>query len=280
MQRVGLIGDPVAHSRSPEMQNAAFEELGIDARYELWPTPADGLPARIALLRSPDVLGANVTIPHKLTVMSLLDEIAPSAETVGAVNTIVKRAGRLIGHNTDADGLAAALREIGWDAPEQAMVLGAGGAARAALVALHQLGTRAIRVLARDSASAERLAAAMSRHMTGVSLLWGDLYTEDLTLWQRMLARTEIVINATPLGMAPDDPLPLSDAALDRIPAGTLVMDLVTHDTPLLAAARARQLPALNGLPMLLHQGALAFTLWTGKGAPLEIMRATLDASS
>src|SRR5579875_1135095 len=239
MQRVGLIGDPVAHSRSPEMQNAAFEELGIDARYELWPTPADGLPARIALLRSPDVLGANVTIPHKLTVMSLLDEIAPSAETVGAVNTIVKRAGRLIGHNTDADGLAAALREIGWDAPEQAMVLGAGGAARAALVALHQLGTRAIRVLARDSASAERLAAAMSRHMTGVSLLWGDLYTEDLTLWQRMLARTEIVINATPLGMAPDDPLPLSDAALDRIPAGTLVMDLVTHDTPLLAAARA-----------------------------------------
>jgi shikimate dehydrogenase len=277
MQRVGLIGDPVAHSRSPGMQNAAFDALDIDARYELWPTPAADLAKRITLLRSPDVLGANVTIPHKLAVMSLLDEITPSAQAVGAVNTIINRAGRLIGHNTDADGLADALRAIGWDTLEQALVLGAGGAARAAVVALHQLEVRTICVLARDPAAAERMVSPLAQQMSAAALLWGDLHATDLSMWRRMLVGTDLIINATSLGMSPADPLPLNDAVLDLVHAGTLIMDLITRDTPLLVAARARQLPVLNGLPMLLHQGALAFTLWTGQPAPLDAMRAALQ---
>jgi shikimate dehydrogenase len=278
MQRVGLIGDPVDHSRSPGMQNAAFDALDIDAYYELWPTLVADLAKRIASLRSPGVLGANVTISHKLAVMPLLDEIAPSAQAVGAVNTIINHAGRLIGHNTDADGLADALRAIGWDTLEQALVLGAGGAARAAAVALHQLEVRTICVLARDPATAEHMVSPLAKQMSVAALLWGDLHATDLSMWRRMLAGTDLIINATSLGMSPADPLPLSDAVLDLVHAGTLIMDLITHDTPLLVAARARQLPALNGLPMLLHQGALAFTLWTGQPAPLDAMRAALEA--
>lgn len=276
MLRAGVIGDPVAQSRSPAMQNAAFAALGLDAHYERWLTPAADLPERIASLRADDVLGANVTIPHKLAVVPLLDEIAPSAEAVGAVNTIVREGTRLIGHNTDAEGLAAALLDVGWDGMEQAVVLGAGGAARAAVVALRSLGARTICVLARQPGSACGLVDALAPQMTGVALLWGDLAEPDLILWNRMLASTEIIINATPVGMAVQPGMPLSEAVLDRVRAGTLMLDLITHPTALLAAARARQLPALDGLPMLLHQGALAFTLWTGQRAPLDVMRQAL----
>jgi shikimate dehydrogenase len=276
MLRAGVIGDPVAQSRSPAMQNAAFAALGLDARYERWLTLAVDLPERIASLRADDVLGANVTIPHKLAVMPWLDEIAPSAEIVGAVNTIVCQGARLIGHNTDAEGLAAALLEVGWHGMEQAVVLGAGGAARAAVVALHSLGARAICVLARQPESARLLVDALTDHVTDVALLWGDLAEPDMALWGRMLAGTEIIVNATPVGMASLPGMPLAEAVVDRIHAGTLVLDLITQPTRLLAAARARQLPTLDGLPMLLHQGALAFTLWTGQRAPLDVMRQAL----
>src|SRR5271165_5224971 len=112
MLYAGLIGEPIAHSRSPAMHNAAFAALGIDARYDLWPTTAAELEARVALLRRPEMLGANVTIPHKRTVLSLLDSLDESAAAIGAVNTIVQREGRLIGYNTDGAGLELAVREL------------------------------------------------------------------------------------------------------------------------------------------------------------------------
>jgi shikimate dehydrogenase len=279
MQRVGLIGDPVAHSRSPAMQNAAFVAVGLDARYEVWPTPAAALAQRVAALRAAEVLGANVTVPHKRAIMPLLDAIAPTAQMVGAVNTIVHVDDRLIGHNTDAEGLAAALRAIGWDDVEMGIVLGAGGAARAAAVALQQLGARTVCVLARQPDQARGLTDELAAHLADVALLWGDLAGTDAAVWRRMLAGADILINATPVGMPERPGIPLPDAVLDLMRAGTLVLDLITNDTPLLAAARARELPALNGLPMLLHQGALAFTLWTGQRAPIEVMWRALGQS-
>ncbi len=276
MQRVGLIGDPVAHSRSPAMQNAAFAAVGLTARYEVWPTPPYALAQRAAALRTADVLGANVTIPHKRAIMPLLDELAPTAQAVGAVNTIVHVGDRLVGHNTDAAGLAAALGAIGWDDVEMGIVLGAGGAARAACAALQQVGARTVCVLARQPEAARDLTDELATHLRDVALLWGDLAGTDASVWRRMLANADILINATPVGMAQQPDMPLSAAVLDMVRAGTLVLDLITADTPLLVAARARELPTLNGLPMLLHQGALAFTLWTGQRAPLEVMRTAL----
>jgi shikimate dehydrogenase len=276
MWRVGVIGDPVAHSRSPQMQQAAFDAWHIAARYERWPTTLAELPDRIASLRASEILGANVTIPHKLAVMPLLDELEPEATLIGAVNTIVARQGRLIGTNTDAEGLALALREIGWDHLEQGLILGAGGAARAAIVALHRLGAHTVCVLARNTVAAQGLVETLAPQVLGTALLWGPLGGTERAVWQRMLAGMDIIINATPVGMAATPAMPMSAEQLDLIRAGTLLLDLVTRDTPWLAAARSRELPAINGLPMLLHQGALAFTAWTGQPAPLSVMRAAL----
>lgn len=279
MQRVGLIGDPVAHSRSPRMHQAAFAALGLDARYELWPTTLAELPARIASLRAPDVLGANVTIPHKRAVIALLDDLAPMAQLVGAVNTIVRQGGRLIGDNTDAHGLAAALRLVGWEEVEQGVVLGSGGAARAAIIALHRLGARMVCVMARNGEAAQHIVDTLAPHVPGTSLLWGDLNATEPGVWQRMLAGTEIVVNATSVGMNGVTAMPLSVGTLDQLRAGTLVVDVITAPTALARAAQARELPCMDGLPMLLHQGAQAFTLWTGHPAPLAAMRAALMES-
>jgi shikimate dehydrogenase len=279
MQRLGVIGDPVGQSRSPAMHNAAFAALGLDLRYEAWPTTAAELAGRIVSLRAPDILGANITIPHKAAVMPLLDHLAPSATEVGAVNTIVKTDGALIGHNTDADGLALALRDLGWEHMSQGIVLGAGGAARAAVLALHRVGTRAVCVLARHIDAAQRLIEDLLPQVAGTSLLWGDLAATDLGVWERMLAGTHIIINATPVGMAATPEMPLTPAVLDHVRAGTLIFDCITRETELLREARRRELPALDGVPMLLHQGALAFTLWTGQPAPLAVMRAALQRS-
>ena len=158
--RLGLIGDPVAHSLSPAIQQPALDALGVPARYELWPTPVADLPARIAGLRTADVLGANVTVPHKLAVMALIDEVAPLARRAGAVNTIVNRAGRLVGENTDVPGFAASLAAVCPDPGERpALILGAGGAARAVLLALEGLGVAALAVANRDPERARRFAA-------------------------------------------------------------------------------------------------------------------------
>lgn len=276
--RVGLIGDPVTHSKSPAMQNAAFAALQIPARYEYWPALAAELPERIASLRATDVLGANVTIPHKRAVMPLLDEISEEARVTGAVNTIVRREARLIGHNTDVTGLVAALAEIGWQGMEQAVILGAGGAARAAVVALARLGAGAICVMARSVRAAQDLVLELAPEARHTSLLWGDLAATERHVWRRMLAGTDILVNATPVGMAHAPGTPLDDAVLNLIAAGTLVVECITHDTPLVRAARARELPALNGLPMLVHQGAAAFTLWTNHPAPLDVMRVAAQA--
>lgn len=284
VQLAGLIGDSIAHSPSPAMQNAAFAALGIAARYELWPATAAELPARVRALREPGMLGANVTIPHKLAVVSLLDDLGPSAREVGAVNTIVARGGPLVGHNTDAAGLAAALREAGREHSASGVVLGAGGAARAALVALRRLGARRVTLLARDPAPLRGAGlgtawrATLETGATTFALLpAGPRAPGDVA---DALATADVIVNATPVGSAALPGMPLGADWLGVLPTDALVVDLIASPTAWLAAARALGLATLDGRLMLLWQGALAFSLWTAQPAPLAAMRAALSTAS
>ncbi|HEX5690122.1 MAG TPA: shikimate dehydrogenase, partial [Roseiflexaceae bacterium] len=198
--QVGVIGDPVSHSRSPALHNAAFAELGIAARYELWPTPAAELAARIASLRAPHMLGANVTLPHKLAVLPLLDQIDPDAEAIGAVNTIVRAAdGSLIGANTDAPAFLSALREdAGYDPQGQsAVILGASGAARAAAVALVGAGISRLVVVNRTLERAEELLGDVLSMADADPLLFA-LQFGDPAL-PEALAESTLLVNATSL---------------------------------------------------------------------------------
>jgi shikimate dehydrogenase len=272
---VALLGDPVAHSRSPAMQNAAFAALGLDARYELWHTTAAELAARVAALRADDVLGANVTLPHKSDVLPLLDALEPEAARIGAANTVYKRAdGALVGANTDAPALIAALRdEAGFAARGQAVVvLGASGAARAAVFALLDAGVAQLTLVNRTLARAEGLLADALEHYDDAPPLLA-LAPDDLAL-VGALADAALVVNATSVGWHGDE-TPL-DAAL--ISPGALVYDMVYRPTRLLRDAQARGARTLGGLGMLVRQGALAFERWTGQTAPLAVMEAALKA--
>ncbi|MGH2532026.1 MAG: shikimate dehydrogenase [Thermomicrobiales bacterium] len=265
--RIGLIGDPVAHSISPAMQQPALDALGIPATYELWQTPADDLARRLAFLRDPGTLGANVTVPHKLAVMEHLDDVSALARRAGAVNTIIATDGALTGDNTDVYGFATALTEVCPDAASRgAVILGAGGAARAVVLALEQVGVTRIGIVNRNPDRAARLAAEL--RPTAV-----DIVSSRRDNRHAALAGAEVLINATSLGWHPGD-VPIEPESLDLLPANALVVDLTYRDTDLLRAARERGLPTLDGLSMLVHQGAKALELWTGRPPPVELMMA------
>ena len=259
------------------MQQAALDALGIPARYELWDTPPEDLPARVAALREPEMLGANVTIPHKLAVVPLLDALAQEARVAGAVNTIVReRAGdgvRLVGHNTDIAGLETTFHEAGIALGERrVVVLGAGGAARAVAGMVARAGARRLVVIARRVDAAERLLADVAPR-EGEALALGDLDGVS-----GALAACDLLINCTPVGMEDGRACPIPPRLVERMPGDAFVLDIVytPAETALLRAARAAGLAGVNGLPMLLHQGAAAFELWTGQEAPLGVMRAAL----
>lgn len=267
--RLGVIGDPVAHSISPAMQQPAFDALGIPATYELWHTVTEDLPARIDSLRSPDVLGASVTVPHKVAVMALLDEISPLARRAGAVNTVINRDGHLTGDNTDAHGFGVSLKEACPDVQDRrALILGAGGAARAVVLALEALGVQQITLANRRLDRAEALAADLApMSLTVIGM--------DEAALTSALPNALVLINATSLGWHKGEtPIPLE--WLQWLPSGAVVADLTYRDTDLLEAARARGFATLDGLGMLVNQGARAFQLWTGREAPVQTM---LDAA-
>ncbi len=282
MKQVGLIGYPVAHSRSPQIHNAAFREIGFDAEYTLWETPPGTLEERVASLRAPGILGANVTIPYKEDVVPLLDECYVLAGRIGAVNTIVNHNGKLIGYNTDAPGMLRALAECP-DSPfdardKETVILGTGGAARAAAVALIDQRANSVRIFGRDKARIE----ALLYHLLVLPLkppasqtrIGGALFNSpDADV---ILQKADLVINATSVGLKSSDDALLID--VNQLPVGSLVMDMVFNAglTPLLRAARARGCFVMHGLSMLLYQGTLAFELWTGRDAPVEVMRHVL----
>jgi shikimate dehydrogenase len=270
--RLGVIGDPVAHSLSPALHQPALDQLGISAVYERWHTTAADLVSRVEGLRGTEFLGASVTVPHKIAVKDLLDEVSPAARRAGAVNTIVSRDGELFGDNTDIYGFGVTMADgLGGRTPQVAVVLGAGGAARAVVLALEAAGAGEIVVANRDVERAARLA----RELDPAPVRPMRLDEEFLT---RELPPADVLVNATSLGWHPGE-TPIALPRLDLLPAGALVADLTYRDTDLLLAAQRRGLKTVDGLPMLVHQGARAFELWTGSPAPVETMLAAARAA-
>ena len=271
----GLIGDPVTHSRSPLLHNAAFAKLGIHARYELWPTSAIDLAARVDSLRAPQILGANVTLPHKIAVLALLDRLDPVAELIGAANTIIREAdGSLTGANTDAPAFLAALREdAGYDpAGQTIIILGASGAARAAAMALATTGVARLVIANRTLERAEALLGDLLAASATDPLLFA-LTPDDPDL-PELLAEATLIVNATSIGWHGDDsPLPAQ-----LISPSALVFDMIYRPTQLLRDAAACGARTLDGAGMLARQAALAFERWTGQSAPLDLMRAALHS--
>jgi shikimate dehydrogenase len=270
-KRVVLIGHPVAHSLSGAMQQAAFDDQGIDATYELWDRAPIVLADAIAELRADEFLGANVTIPHKERVVPLVDRLTEEAHATGAVNTITKEGKRLVGHNTDVPGFRIALdRLVGKQKmPRHAVVLGAGGGARAVVYGLITEGFQRVIVFNRHLHRAEGLVKHFGRsaaHMELRAMPWHD------SIIEAELAKTKLLVNATSIGLVADDtPIPG-----ELIPPELLVLDLIYNRTRFLREAEAAGCTVSDGEQMLLHQGAAAFTLWTGKPAPLELMQQKL----
>jgi shikimate dehydrogenase len=270
-KRVVLIGHPVAHSLSGAMHQAAFDALGIDATYELWDRAPMELADAVAELRTDAFLGANVTIPHKERVVPLVDRLTEEAHATGAVNTITREGKRLIGHNTDVPGFKVALdRLVGKQKmPRQAVVLGAGGGARAVVYGLITEGFQRIIVFNRHLHRAEAMVKHFGRsaaHMELRAMPWHE------SIIEAELAKAKVLVNATSIGLTSDE---------SPIPAETLnpelmVLDLIYARTRLLRDAAAVGCIVTDGELMLLHQGAAAFTLWTGQAAPLDLMQERL----
>jgi len=288
-KRFALLGDPVAHSKSPKMHAAAYRALGLDHRYEALHTPAEAIPERIDALRRGEYDGFNVTVPHKTRVIPFLDELAPSALIAGAVNTVVRSdAGKLIGHNTDAPALAIELAGLAPDleanAPNlRALVIGSGGASRSAICALAMnLGVREIALRARslrDDATESEFLTTMRAllHRAGSST---TLVVEPFAPNATSDATIAFVVQATSAGMHGGEPGDgvAAVVAWSSLPARAAAFDVVYVPpvTPFLRAADDHGLRHANGLGMLARQGALAFELWLGQAAPLDAMLTTL----
>jgi shikimate dehydrogenase len=266
----GILGDPVAHSRSPAMQNAAFAAAGLDAVYVPFPVAADDLKATLAGLHAAGVAGLNVTVPHKEAAARLAIRLRPRARACGAANTLIRTAKGWIGDNTDGAGLLAALAERRFDPRgKNVLLIGAGGSARSVAHAFARAGTQVLIVANRTPARAAALVATLRRR---------DAHAGDLGVLANaeVLAGLDLIINSTSTT--------LGGAALPAIRfAATsptlLCCDLMYGPKPsrFLSQARAAHRHTMDGSGMLLHQGALAFTLWTGKPAPLAAMRRALE---
>jgi shikimate dehydrogenase len=259
----GLFGYPVEHTLSPLMHNAAFEHLGIDFSYLPFSVHPGSLDKAVEAIRALNFAGVNVTIPHKESVIQYLDEVNEEALFIGAVNTIVNREGKLTGYNTDGRGFMRSLAENLID-PEKKKILivGAGGASRAIAYYLSEKAEE-LSIFDIDKIKLQKLASDLSQIRENIRVP-SDI--SDLTGFG-------IVINATPLGLKPADPIPLD---LSGLAPDQIVCDLIYKETPLLALAKQKGCKTVDGLGMLLWQGVIAFELWTETSAPVEVMRTAL----
>ena len=273
---VGVIGDPVEHSRSPQMHNAAFAKAGLDYVYVPFHVRPDDLADAIAGFKAINVVGINVTLPHKQAVIRSVTSISREAELIGAVNTLTFVEGNIYGDNTDAPGVLKALEEdgnmSGSPVGENVIVLGAGGAARAVVVALALRGVASITIANRTVEKAVSLAEEMDRK-TGVSMQGMGLTDERLPLAVR---ESKLLVNTATTSMDVTQPLLIS---ADWLQPNTIVYDIVYTPpvTPLMQAATERGCQTLGGIGMLVHQGAIAFEKWTGVTPCTQTMRQALS---
>jgi shikimate dehydrogenase len=264
-----LIGDPVEHTMSPAMHNAAYKKLGLDYVYIPFSVKPEWLAKAVNGLRALNVTGFNVTIPHKVAVIPLLDGMDPLAEQIGAVNTVVNEDGKLLGSNTDAEGFLKALQENGIEPKDKkVVVLGAGGASRAISYILAQNGARVTIANRRQELD---WAVAISK------LILKDFRVEvkvyELGQLPEAIDNTDLLVNATSAGMSPNNEAsPVPTQLLSKVPA---VFDIVYNplETRLLREAKAAEAKTISGVDMLAWQGALAFEKWTGQKAPVNLMR-------
>lgn len=272
----GIFGWPVAHSRSPHMHNAAFAELGIDALYVPLPVPPERLPAAVQAARLLDVRGLNVTLPHKEAIMDELDAVEAQARAIGAVNTVLRDGEKLVGTNTDAEGLARSLREADVNLQgARVVVLGAGGAARAAVVGLAAAGASRVTVAARRRERADGLCDAVKQAVEC------ELTACDMGVGlPGAFGECDLLIQGTSATLGAGEGPEQFAAALpmEELPESAVVCDLVYKplQTTVMRRATERGLKTVDGLGMLLHQGALAFERWTGEAAPVGVMRRAL----
>ena len=278
--RLGVFGDPVAHSLSPQMQNAALKHCQIDMQYVRFQIAPDELREALKLIRDLKFVGVNLTVPHKIAALKLVDDLEESAKSIGAVNA-VKNNGKLHGLNTDGKGFARAIREeFVVDLRDlRVMILGAGGAARAIAMQCAKENCERLVIANRTFEKAKKLADELRDLFAGPRVL-GPVARLQAIAWEEsafrfQIANVDLIVNATPLGLNRSDPSP--------IPSRLLAPHLMIYDTvyserrtPFISAAIEAGARAANGLSMLLHQGALAFEIWFGREAPIDAMRAAL----
>lgn len=261
----GIIGHPLGHTMSPALHTWALARAGLPGEYRAYPLEPADLPAFMARVRAEPLAGLSVTIPHKVAVMEFLDDISPRARRAGAVNTVYRDGDRLLGDNTDVPGFLAPLRALN-AAPESALVLGAGGAARAVLAGLAELGVPRVLVTARSLPKAQALAAA---------------FGAQAAPWDQRTAapRADLVVNTTPLGMRGVDQSQSPWPATSLFAPGQIAYDLVYNprQTVFLARACAMAARIIGGLEMFLHQGSEQFRLWTGQPFDLPAARTLIS---
>ncbi|MBM3292080.1 shikimate dehydrogenase [Candidatus Bathyarchaeota archaeon] len=265
-----LLGYPVEHSMSAIMHNAAFNKLNLDYEYKLLSVKPEKLEKTVEYLRNTDIIGANVTIPHKISIIPYLDEIDPLANEIGAVNTILNKEGKLKGYNTDGVGALKALKNAYGDINESCVtILGAGGAARAIGFSLIKK-IKKLLILNRNKTKADNLASSLKNHLKN------NIFSGDYSQIDQALLESDILINATPVGMIPN----ISHSPIEekKIPSTLFVFDLVYNPmkTKLLHDAELAGAKILGGVEMLVYQGAESFKIWTGYEPDDRLMMQTV----
>jgi shikimate dehydrogenase len=270
-KKIGLIGWPITHSLSPVMHNAAFDSLGLDYHYTLLPTKPEDLETRLTSFGAQGFVGGNITMPHKQAVMAYLDEISEDARTIGAVNTIHVQDGKMIGHNTDWVGFLNALLEAGHNpAGMRVVILGAGGAARAAIFALAGAGVAQITVINRTVARGFLLTEEVAPAFPACHMTFKPLRPETL---QAVPKDVDLVVNATSVGMEPQARFSVWPDEIP-IPTKAVYYDVIYKpaQTYFLQRAKAAGRPTLNGVGMIVLQGVTGFQIWTGQEPPVQTM--------
>jgi shikimate dehydrogenase len=279
--RLGVLGDPVAHSLSPEMQTAALEKCVLEMRYARFEVRESELQPALELLRQLNFVGVNLTVPHKIAAFTLMDEVDETARKIGAVNTIKIDDGKLRGFNTDGKGFSRAIREeFSVDLRDlRVLILGAGGAARAIALQCAKENCERLVLANRDFERAKQLSEEL-RSFFGEARVLGPVARLQAIPWEESALRFQIgnvdlVVNATSLGLNRADAAPISARLLAP---HLMIYDTIysSGQTALVSAAIEAGARAVNGLSMLLHQGALAFEIWFGRTAPLDVMRKAL----